>query len=166
MARVRISRTEKVRTAKALTTPLVARTTSQISHFARTMVPRGSHLSGSGRRRAGKTLSSSMYSQLRVGDFEILGRVGSRKRYATTIHQGSRPHVIRSRGKMLKFQWERGNLLLERRGRGRRQFFFFNSVRHPGNKRPVRYLTTPLSMVARRNGFLVFGVGRGRRRLP
>jgi hypothetical protein len=101
-----------------------------------------------------------------VGSETVLGTVGSRKQYASTVHQGSKPHVIRSRGRMLKFQWERGNLLMERRGRGRRQFFFFDSVKHPGNKRPVRYLTTPLSLIARRNGFMVFGVGRGRRRLP
>lgn len=107
-----------------------------------------------------------MYSQIRIRDFEIVGTVGARKKYAETAHQGSKAHIIRGKGRMLKFRWERGNLLMQHRGRGRRDFFYFKSVRHPGNKRPVRYLTTPLSLVARRNGFLVFGVGRGRRRLP
>lgn len=166
MARVRLNRTEVNRTVKAYTTPLVARTTSQISHFARIMVPRGTHMSGSGKRRQGKNLHSSMYSRLRVGAREVVGRVGADKRYAETVHQGSKPHTIRGRGKLLKFQWERGNLLLEHRGRRGRRFHYFPRVRHPGNKRPVRYLTTPLSLVARRNGFLVFGVGRARGRLP
>lgn len=132
-------------------------------------MPRGSHMSGSGRRRAGLPLASSLRGNLRIGTVEILGRVGSNKRYATTAHQGSSAHIIRARGKQLKFRWERGSLLLEHRGRSRRGFrhmFYFESVRHPGNKRPVRYLTTPLVMVARRHGFLVFGVGRGRSRLP
>lgn len=166
MARVRINQIEKRLTVKALTTPLVAKTTSQISHFARIMVPRGSHISGSGRRRSGPTLHASMYSKIRVGASEVVGTVGSKKKYAATVHQGSSPHVIRGRGRKLKFRWERGNLLLEHHGRAGRQFFFFSSVRHPGNKRPVRYLTTPLNLIARRNGFLVFGVGRGRSRLP
>lgn len=166
MARVRLNRTQVRTVAKAHTTPLVARTTSQISHFARIMVPRGSHVSGSSRRRPGKTLHASMFSQIRIRSFEVVGTVGARKRYATTVHGGSKAHVIRRKGKLLKFRWERGNLLLEHRGSAGRQFFYFKSVRHPGNKRPVRYLTTPLSLVARRNGFLVFGVGRGRRRLP
>lgn len=101
-----------------------------------------------------------------MGSAEIVGTVGSRKVYAATEHQGSSRHTIRGRGKLLKFQWERGNLLLQHRGRRGQRFFYFRAVSHPGNKRPVRYLTTPLTMIARRNGFLVFGVGRGRSRLP
>lgn len=166
MARVRLSQTAKVRTAHAYTAPLVARTTSQISHWAHIMAPRGDHMSGSGKRRSGQRLADSIYSRVRIRTVEILGRVGSRKRYAATVHQGSSRHVIRSRGRLLKFQWERGNLLVEHRGRSGRRFFYFRSVNHPGNKRPVRYLTTPLALIARRNGFLVFGLGRGRSRLP
>lgn len=98
----------------------------------------------------------------------ITGRVGSRKVYAATAHQGSSPHVIRGHGRMLKFRWERGDFLL--RVRGRRgtagQFFFFRSVRHPGNKRPVRYLTTPLIMFARANGFFALRQEVSRFRLP
>jgi len=133
------------------------------------MVPRGSHMSESGRRRAGVTLAASLRGNLRIGTVEVVGRVGANKKYAETVHQGSKAHIIRGRGKQLKFRWERGSLLLQHRGRGKRgarQMFFFTSVRHPGNKRPVRYLTTPLALVARRHGFVVFGVGRGRRRLP
>lgn len=136
------------------------------------MAPRGDHMSGSGKRRAGKRLADSITSRLRSRTHEIVGRVGSQKKYAATAHQGSSAHTIRGRGKMLKFRWDRGDFLVAAqmgRRRGNRRvghFFYFHSVRHPGNKRPVRYLTTPLSMIARRNGFLVFGVGRGRGRLP
>lgn len=166
MARVNLSRAAKISKAHELTVPLVARTTSEIGHFARIMAPRGTHLSGSGRRRPGRPLAASLYSRIRIKQLEAIGTVGSRKNYAATAHQGSSPHVIRGKGKMLKFRWERGALLVARRGRRSRQFFFFPSVRHPGNKRPRRYLTTPLSMVGKRNGFIIFGVGRGRRRLP
>lgn len=166
MARVNISRAAKILEVNSRAAPLVARTTSQISHFAKLMAPKGDHMSGSGRRRLGPHLHSTISSRVKVGAGSIVGTVGSRKKYAATVHQGSSAHYIRARGKLLKFKWERGNLLLEHRRHGRRQFFYFGSVRHPGNKRPVRYLTTPLSMIATRNGFLVFGVGRGRSRLP
>jgi hypothetical protein len=47
-----------------------------------------------------------------------------------------------------------------RRGNRRTgQFHFFIKVRHPGNKRPVRYLTTPLGLYGRANGFKVTMMG-------
>lgn len=166
MARVRLIRAEKVATALRYTVPLVRQVTEQVNRGAHVLVPRGDHMSGSGRRRPGKTLAASLYSRLSVRQLEVVGRVGADKRYAETAHQGSKQHVISGKGKKLKFRWERGSLRMQRRtGRGQ-QFFYFSSVVHPGNKRPVRYLTTPLAMAARRNNFLVFGVGRGRRRLP
>jgi hypothetical protein len=129
-------------------------------------------MSGSGKRRAGRRLADALYSSIRSNPSEVVGRVGARKKYAETVHQGSSAHTIRGRGKMLKFRWDRGDFLFAAqsgRRRGNRRaghFFLFHSVRHPGNKRPVRYLTTPLTLIARRNGFIVFGVGRGRTRLP
>jgi hypothetical protein len=155
-----------VLTAQRYTIPLVKQATAHIGRMAHVLVPRGDHMSGSGKRRSGKTLAAALYSKLSFTQVTVLGRVGADKRYAETAHQGSKPHIIRGRGKMLKFRWERANLLIARRGGRRREFVFLPSVRHPGNKRPVRYLTTPLSLVASRMGFLVFGVGRGRSRLP
>lgn len=74
---------------------------------------------------------------------------------------------------MLKFRWARGDFLVAARAGRRRgssrltgRFHYFVSVRHPGNKRPVRYLTTPLALFGRINGFVILGVGRGRTRLP
>lgn len=109
----------------------------------------------------------------------ITDRVGSTKNYAATVHQGSEAHYIHGRGKMLKFQWERGNLLLAARrsgrisGRGRSSrlrsrgnFFFFATVHHPGNKRPVRYLTTPMHLYGRMNGFRTTSTPVSRSRLP
>lgn len=168
MARVRISAISKQRTAQRAALPLVRRTTNQIEAGAQRLVPHGSHRSGSGRAAPGQPLSSSIKSSISVAAVRITGRVGSRKAYAATVHQGSRPHVIRGRGRMLRFRWERGDFLLRARGaRGAAgRFFFFRSVRHPGNKRPVRYLTTPLIMFARANGFFALRQEVSRFRLP
>lgn len=103
-----------------------------------------------------------------VGPNDVKSQVGSSVNHAATIHQGSFPHVILSRrGRTLKFRWERGDFLIRARQRGiRGGFHYFAQVRHPGNKRPVRYLTTPLHMFGRLHGFRVSTVGWGRTRLP
>lgn len=101
--------------------------------------------------------------------------VGSEKVYAATVHQGSEPHYIHGRGKMLKFEWERGNIQIRARGRRGRQrgrpgprgnYFYFVTVYHPGNKRPVRYLTTPMHLYGRLNGFRTSSARVNRTRLP
>jgi hypothetical protein len=101
--------------------------------------------------------------------------IGSQKQYAASAHQGSQPHYINSRGKMLKFEWERGNIAVRARGRRGRvrgragpagNYFFFVRVRHPGNKRPVRYLTTPMHMFGRMNGYRTTSSRVNRTRLP
>jgi hypothetical protein len=104
----------------------------------------------------------------------VAERIGSRKDYAATVHQGSSAHAIRAKGKMLKFEWERGNIRIVTRRGGRRvrgkpgrgRFFYFLKVRHPGNKRPVRYLTTPMHLFGRINGFRTTSRPVGRSRLP
>lgn len=101
-----------------------------------------------------------------MGVNQVRGRVGSRKKYAATVHQGSRPHEIRAGGKMLRFKWDRGEFLLRRSIRGNRLTFFFLRVMHPGNKRPVRYLTTPMHMFGRANGFRTTSQPVSRTRLP
>jgi hypothetical protein len=108
-----------------------------------------------------------------VGPQKVHVRVGADKNYAATVHQGSSAHTIRSRsGKMLKFRWERGDFLVAARAGRRRgnrrtgQFHYFVKVNHPGNKRPVRYLTTPLQMFGRANGFRVTTSGVNRMFLP
>lgn len=100
----------------------------------------------------------------------ITARVGSRKDYAASMHQGSDTHPIplRSGGKVLKFRWDRGAFLVAGKGKRPRrgQFFFFVRVKHPGNKRPVRYLTTPMVQFGRANGFRTSTSPVSRSRLP
>lgn len=84
----------------------------------------------------------------------ITGSVGSGLRYAASVHEGAEPHVIVARNKKaLHFYWERRNVE-----------FFGLSVKHPGVPRHSRtqYLYLPLSIVGRRNGFIVTRTVAGR----
>lgn len=146
----------------------VRKTVNQIDAGATVLAPRGDHLHGSGDPVAGVNLASSIFQEIHVRGNNIDGFVGSRKDYAATAHQGSKPHTIYARGKMLKFEWQRGSLLVKHRSKGRRKqtTFFFMKVNHPGNKRPVRYLTTPMHLYGRANGFRTISVPVSRTRLP
>lgn len=162
MARVNVNQLRKRVLAHRLAGPHVRRTTNQIVGGARRLAPRGDHTSGSGERRPGVQLVNSFRIDMQSTPMTIREKVAAEKPYATAIHQGSSPHWIRGRGKMLKFTWERGTWLMaaRRSGRGNRRrnprtrnTFYFVRVRHPGNKRPVRYLTTPMHLYGRMNGF-------------
>lgn len=173
MARVNLNQAQIILTAQRFTLPLVQRTGQEVLDGARFLVPEGDHMSGSGRPKSGPTIQQSLYSRTEMGPQRIRMRVGAKAKHSLTIHQGSRAHIIRSRrGKMLKFRWDRGDFLVAARAGRRRgnrrtgQFHYFVSVRHPGNKRTVRFLTTPLSMFGRINGFRVTTVGTGIGRLP
>jgi hypothetical protein len=146
---------------------------------ARRLAPRGDHFSGSGVRKPGVALASSLIIESHSSNEEIVERVGSRSNYAATVHQGSSPHEISNHGRLLKFRWERGNLLLAARAQGRIRgrgrsarlrrrgdFFLFVRVRHPGNRRPVRYLTTPMHLYGRLLGFRTTSSPVSRSRLP
>lgn len=173
MARVRLNRAQIDITARRFGRGLVSHVTRQVESGARALIPIGIHRSGSGAPSPGITLLSSVYSQVDSNPNSVRGRVGTTADHSATIHQGSKPHVIRGRGaKMLKFRWDRGNFLIAaragRRGGNKRtsRFHYFVKVRHPGNKRPVRYLTTPLHQFGRMNGFRVTTSGVSRTRLP
>lgn len=168
MARVVLRQAEISRTAQIRTLPLVFRTGIEIFHGARRLAPQGDHMSGSGAPSAGPTLQASLYYHIRTNPREIRMKVGAKTKYAEVVHQGSQAHIIRSsRGKMLKFRWDRGDFLVAARAGRRRgnrrtgQFHYFLRVRHPGNKRPVQYLVGPLHMFGRLNGFQTYALARG-----
>lgn len=150
----------------SVTFPHVRRTVNQIHFGAQRLAPRGTHRSGSGERADGPNLQSSIEDKIDVIGDVIDGRVGSRKKYAASKHQGSRPHRIVATSKVLKFEWERGRFSARSRRRGPSRFFFFLKVNHPGDKRPVRYLTTPMHMYGRMNGFATTSSPVSRSRLP
>jgi hypothetical protein len=153
----------------------VKKTCDQILLGARRLAPRGSHLSGSGELSPDIPLRVSLKSKIDVTIDNVNGQVGSPVNWAATVHQGSKAHhIVSKRGKILKFRWERGALMMSARGRRRkggsrmvgRQFWFFGRVHHPGNKRPVRYLTTPMHQFGRANGFRTTSLPVTRSRLP
>lgn len=172
MSRVVLNRPEITRTLHRFTMPLVQRTVQQIHVGAKRLAPRGDHVKGSGKRQPGQQLQPSITSRITSRPNRIVGFIGSRKTYATTVHEGSKPHIIRAKGKMLKFRSDRIDFLVAnragRRGGNKRTggFHYAFSVRHPGNRRPVRYLVTPLFMFGRANGFVVTRFTGRSSRLP
>lgn len=168
MARVNLNRAQIDITARTRGRMLVQTVVTEVENGARTLIPIGDHRSGSGAPARDITLLSSVYSRVDSNMATVKGRVGARTKHALVVHQGSRAHIIRSQsGKMLKFRWDRGDFLVAARAgrrRGNRRtgaFHYFVSVRHPGNRNPVRYLTTPLHLFGRINGFRVTTVGAG-----
>jgi hypothetical protein len=173
MARINWHPDQIIATTQRYTVPLVQKTGQEILDGARFLAPDGDHMSGSGKVKSGATLQQSLYSRFRGGPGVLRMRVGAKAKWASTVHQGSSAHTIRSRkGKKLKFVWDRGDFLVAarsgRRGGNKRtgRFHYFISVRHPGNKRPVQYLIRPLQMFGRINGFRVTSTPSGRSRLP
>lgn len=173
MARISWNAQAITATAQFYTLPLMHQITAEVLRGAKRLAPRGDHLSGSGKARAGRRLEPSINSNMSIRPNRIRSKIGSTVNHAATVHQGSSAHTIRSRsGKMLKFRWDRGDFLIAaragRRGGNKRtgRFHYFMKVRHPGNKRPVRYLTTPLALFGRINGFRVTTAGVNRSRLP
>lgn len=161
MARIVLNRSEVTATAQRKGLAMVQLTTRQIHAAARRMAPRGDHMKGSGKRQPGEPLAPSIRAEIRVRVNRVSGFVGSDNEYAATVHEGSKPHVIRMKSKMLKFRSDRLDFLQAaragRRGGNKRRGGFHYAVRvhHPGNRRPVRYLTTPLTLYGRQNGFVV-----------
>lgn len=163
MARIRWNRTEIITTPQRLMMPIHQRYTRDVLNGAKRLAPiAASHTSGSGRPKPGQPLQPSIFGTITMTSSSIHSRIGTHKNYATSIHQGSDAHIIRGRGgRMLKFRWDRGDFLVAARAGRRRgnrrtgQFHYFVSVRHPGNRRPVRFLTTPLHMFGRFYGYRV-----------
>lgn len=92
-------------------------------------------------RKTGR-LSNSIGSSVRVSRISVRGKVGSRVKYAATVNNGSRPHVIRARRrKALRFHWERLGRVV-----------YFTKVNHPGTG-ATPYLTSAAAQAARRHGF-------------
>jgi len=175
MARVNIDQNQKVLTARRLTAAYHRRTVELVFSGARKLVPRGDHRSGSGARKPGQSLYGSLKVVSNSSATTLSDLIGSDKQYAASEHQGSSAHYINANGKMLKFEWERGNIIVRARGRRGRvrgragpagNFFYFIRVRHPGNKRPVRYLTTPMHLYGRLRGYRTSSARVNRTRLP
>ena len=78
---------------------------------------------------------------------KVQGSVGSRAKYAASVHDGAQSHTFTAKNKkVLRFWWEKKGVV-----------FFGPKVNHPGVSRSSRkqFLYLPLVIVGRRNGFIV-----------
>lgn len=114
-------------------------------------------MSGSGKPKPGKRLIESYrVAPMTVSANAVQQRIENRNRIAMSIHEGAQRHRIplRTGGKVLKFRWRKAIAIEGGRRRVRpRNFSYFVSVMHPGNRKPVHFMTTPLAQVARANNF-------------
>lgn len=122
------------------------------------MAPRSpAHLHGSGKARSGPRLVEQIKAgPMRVTATTVEQRIESKNRITMIAHEGSKRHRIplRTGGKVLKFKWRKQIAVREGRRRIRpRQFSYFVHVMHPGNRRPIHFMTTPLASVAKLNNF-------------
>lgn len=121
------------------------------------MVPRSpAHLSGSRKPKPGRRVADQIIATPPVfSGWTVQARIESRSNITMVLHDGSQPHRIApKRGRALKFYWTR--TVVRQFGRRRvrpGQASYFKHVMHPGNRRPVRFLTTPLAVAAASNNF-------------
>lgn len=122
------------------------------------MAPRSpAHLSGSRKPKPGKRIVESFrVSPITVSASAVQQRIENLTPYTMSMHEGARRHRIplRHGGKQLKFKWNKKYAIAGGRRRQRaREFSYFNNVNHPGIRKPVHFMTTPLAAVARKNNF-------------
>jgi hypothetical protein len=157
MARIVLDRTATLNSARQRGYEVARPLASKTLIGARTLVRTGSHRHGSGRPVAGPTLKASLRNvDISVDPREIVFEIGSPLDHAATVHQGSKAHSIPKSGLTpMTFFWHRARFISRTtRLPGDPQVFFLR-VRHPGNKRPNRFLTTPLQQFGRAANFRV-----------
>lgn len=128
----------------------VARTARGVEEGAKRLAPvRKPNENG----RSGGRLRASIGTKMTVKNTGVTARIGSKLNYAEPAHQGANFHIIRPRRKkFLSFKWNKAaqyGIPLTRRGKVQ-----LTKVRHPGMD-GVRYLTTPLLVVGKLEGFRV-----------
>lgn len=167
MARIRLNPVRVHQAARNKGWSEVKPLTREVLGGARYLAPRGSHHHGSGKPVAATRLADTGRITYFQGVRSVYGFVRFGADWASTVAVGSRPHRIPKHGdKLMGFHWPRAQFSPRLRRRTWRGKSFFTKVRHPGNKRPVRYLQTPLAQYGRKRGFKVVTVRNSRSRLP
>ena len=141
--------------------------TKDVFAYSKYLAPRGTRRHGSGKSVAATRLADTGKVTYRETARSVHGYVTYTADWAATVAVGSQPHRIPKRGKKLMgFYWARAQASPTLRRHTWRGKSFFTKVRHPGNKRPVRYLQTPLAQFGRKRNFRVVTVRNSRSRLP
>lgn len=164
--RVELDRTYVLSVGVSLAAPYVYETTRQALNRARVLCPKDTG-----------NLANSLVMTLRARRTFVAGTVETRVKYATWVHDGTRPHKIFPRSKgALSFDWPKVGMrvVVPKGGRHRaggfagpvkskRGVYFLITkgyVQHPGTKaRP--YLMDALRQVATRRDFIVQPLGYG-----
>jgi hypothetical protein len=132
-ARVQLDPAHVLAVGNSLAAPYVAETTRRALNRARVGSP----------VRDG-VLRASHSMTMRVQRTYVAGRVEVGASYATMVHDGTRPHIIRPRTKkVLRFYWKRKGKIV-----------YSRQVRHPGT-RPRPWLYRALLETAGPRGFRV-----------
>ena len=167
MSRIVLYPTAVYRTARDKAHEVCRPLAREVLQGGRHLAPTGNGLHGSGKVDTRPKIMNSFGIRGSETRKEVVYEVYNTANHAATVALGSRPHVIAAKpGKLLAFQSERFAFQRRIRGRSARSLFFARKVNHPGNKRPVRYLQTPLAQFGRKRGFKVTTVSSNRTRLP
>lgn len=167
MSRIVLYPTTVYRTARAKGIEVCRPLAREVLQGGKHLAPRGDRLHGSGKTDTRASIYNSFGMRFHESRKYVAYEVYNTADHAATVAVGSRPHMIKAKaGGLLAFQSERFSALRKRRGLSARQLFYARKVRHPGNKRPVRYLQTPLAQYGRKRGFKVETVRSNRQRLP
>src|ERR1044071_4592930 len=147
-------------TARAKAMELMDPYTQQVLAGGQRLSRRGNHKHGSGKTVAAPRLADTGKITWLGGTADtIRAQVTFTAPHASTVALGSKAHKIPKSGRakpLLKFKWPRGEASPRlRRRMTRTGFFLFTNVRHPGRKRPVRFLQTPLATYGRKHNFKV-----------
>lgn len=166
MARVVLYPVAIQRTARAKAHEVCGPLAREVLAGGRHLAPKGSRTHGSGRVDNRPSLAASFKMTVSNTPRYVTYDVINTAAHAATVAKGSRPHEIRPKtARVLAFSSERFRFEARRAGQIRNKFFA-RKVRHPGNKRPVRFLQTPLAQFGRKRGFKVTTVANNRSRLP
>jgi hypothetical protein len=131
----------------------VAGTCRPIEHEAKVAAPVRRPARG---EPPGGRLRSSIGTDINIrGQRRVIGKVGSRVRYALVVHRGARKHIIRPKHKrMLSFYWDKAPAWMVTQSGPYRGKVMLAMVRHPGMK-GTAYLTVPLLYWGHLRGFKV-----------
>lgn len=166
MSKIILNPVQVNRASRAKGHQIVGPLVNKIHGGSKRLVPHGNHRHGNGKTRVEQPLHATSSSRVFDTPNHVNGEVKYSSDIAMTIHQGSQPHEILG-NPSLSFKWARGEASPSLRKRmTRRGQFVFKRVHHPGNKRPRRFLTTPLAQYGRQANFKVKIVTASRGFLP
>lgn len=167
MSRIVLNQVQVRRTAQNKGHEVCKPLAKEVLAGGRALAPKGSRTHGSGKIDTRASIAASFDTKVLTTPNNVIYDVVNKANHAATVALGSRAHTIRPKtAPVLAFFSERFAFANRRAGHSVRGLFYARKVRHPGNKRPVRFLQTPLAQFGRKRGFKVTTAASNRSRLP